>query len=105
MARRVLILVEGSRTGLLYIEAARRLGLHPIILSADPGQYDYLSAESIEAICVDTDDLDALIAECSRLRVTYDIARHPYAKESVYAIVGRLSRYFGLAGPKPTLIE
>ncbi|PBB51825.1 hypothetical protein CK223_33075, partial [Mesorhizobium loti] len=59
MARRALILLEGHRSiGLLYIKAAQRLGVHPITLSADPAQYDYLAAESLEAIRVDTDDLN-----------------------------------------------
>ncbi|RWE49368.1 MAG: hypothetical protein EOS25_34155, partial [Mesorhizobium sp.] len=66
MARRALILVEGTRSnGVLYVKAAQRLGLHPITLSVDPAQYDYLAAEGSEAIRVDTGNLDALIGECS----------------------------------------
>ncbi|WP_085026473.1 ATP-grasp domain-containing protein [Ensifer aridi] len=107
MARRALILVEGSPTGngLLYVQAAQRLGLHPIILSADPGQYDCLAAERIEAIRVDTDSLDALIHECSRLRASYDIAGITCAKESVCATVAELCRHFDLPGPNPAYIE
>ncbi|WP_095090764.1 ATP-grasp domain-containing protein [Mesorhizobium sophorae] len=105
MAKTVLILVEGSRTGRLYIQAAQRLGLHPITLSADPAQYDYIAAEGAEAIRVDTDDLAALIGECSRLGTTNDIAGITCAKESVYATVGKLCRYFDLPGPNPTSIE
>ncbi|MDX8457146.1 hypothetical protein RFM98_30945, partial [Mesorhizobium sp. VK9D] len=76
MAKRAFILLEGSTRGdgLLYVQAARRLGLHPITLSADPAQYDYLAAEGNEAIQVDPENLDALIRECYRLRATYDIA-------------------------------
>ncbi|WP_192356924.1 ATP-grasp domain-containing protein [Mesorhizobium mediterraneum] len=106
MARRALILVEGSRyNGPLYVQAALRLGLHPITLSADPAQYDYLAAEGIEAIGVDTDDLDALIRECSLLRATYDIAGITSAGDSFYATVGKLCRYFDLPGPDPVSIE
>ncbi|BAB52616.1 ATP-grasp domain-containing protein [Mesorhizobium japonicum] len=105
MAKRALILVEGSRTGLLYVQAAQRLGLSPITLSADPTQYDYIAAEGIEAIHVDTADLDALIGECSRLRATYEIAGITCAKESVYATVAKLCRHFDLPGPNPTSIE
>ncbi|MER8563895.1 acetyl-CoA carboxylase biotin carboxylase subunit family protein [Mesorhizobium sp. M0578] len=106
MARRALILVEGTRSnGLLYVKAAQRLGLHPITLSADPAQYDYLAAESVEAIRVDTDNLDALIRQCSRLRETYDIAGITSAAESVYATVGKLCRHFDLPGPNPVSIE
>ncbi|PBB89694.1 hypothetical protein CK215_26400 [Mesorhizobium sp. WSM3864] len=106
MARRALILVEGTRnTGLLYIQAAQRLGLYPIILSSDPARYDNLGAESIEAIHVDTDSLDALIRECSRLRAAYDIAGITSSAESFYATVGKLCRHFDLPGPNPASIE
>ncbi|MER9708577.1 acetyl-CoA carboxylase biotin carboxylase subunit family protein [Mesorhizobium sp. M0204] len=109
MARRALILIEGHRgNGLVYVQAAQHLGLHPITLSADPSRYDYLAAESIEAIRVDTDNLDALIRECSRLRATYDIAGitgFPIPGEWVYATVGRLCQYFDLPGPNPESIE
>ncbi|MER8421223.1 acetyl-CoA carboxylase biotin carboxylase subunit family protein [Mesorhizobium sp. M1329] len=109
MARRALILVEGHRSiGLLYVNAALRLGVHPITLSADPAQYDYLAAESLEAIRVNTDDFDALIRECSRLRATYDIAGitgFSGLDESIYATVGKLCRHFDLPGPDPASIE
>lgn len=105
MARRALILLEGtSANGQLYVQAAQRLGLHPITLSANPAQYDYLAAEGIEAVPVDTTNLDALIHECSRLSATYDIAGITSAKEAVYATVGELCRYFELPGPNPTAI-
>ncbi|MDK1378249.1 MULTISPECIES: acetyl-CoA carboxylase biotin carboxylase subunit family protein [unclassified Sinorhizobium] len=102
-----LILVEGNRTGTseLYVRAAQRLGLHPITLSADPAQYGYLAAEGIEAIRVDTNNLDELIGECSRLSATYDIAGITCAREKFYATVGKLCRYFDLPGPNPASIE
>ncbi|MER9618768.1 acetyl-CoA carboxylase biotin carboxylase subunit family protein [Mesorhizobium sp. M0207] len=107
MARRALILVEGhSRcTGLLYVQAAKRLGLHPITLAADPTRYDYIAAEKVEAIPVDTDNLDALIRECSRLGASYDIAGIASSEGYVYATVGKLCRHFDLPGPNPESIE
>ncbi|RWQ12616.1 MULTISPECIES: acetyl-CoA carboxylase biotin carboxylase subunit family protein [unclassified Mesorhizobium] len=109
MAKKVLILVEGHRgNGPLHIQAAQRLGLHSITLAADPAQYDYLAAESIEAIRVDTRDLGALIRECSRLRAMYDIAGitgFAGDDESVPATVGKLCRHFDLPGPNPVSIE
>ncbi|RWK11068.1 acetyl-CoA carboxylase biotin carboxylase subunit family protein [Mesorhizobium sp.] len=104
MARRALILVEGASNILGYIQASRRLDLHPIILSADP-RCEYLEAEETEVLHVDTDDLDALMRVCCRLRATYDIAGITSAKEAVYATVGKLCRYFGLPGPNPESIE
>ncbi|RUX46693.1 ATP-grasp domain-containing protein [Mesorhizobium sp. M4A.F.Ca.ET.050.02.1.1] len=110
MAKRALILIEGSSTGtgLLFVQAARRLGLHPITFSADPAWYDYLGTEGVEAIRVDTHNVDALIRECSRLAETYDIAGitgFSGAGESLYATVGKLCRYFDLPGPDPASIE
>ncbi|NRP76101.1 Alanine--anticapsin ligase [Ensifer psoraleae] len=106
MAKRALILVEGgARAGLLYVQAAQRLGLHPIMLSANPAQYDYLAAESIEAIRVDTDNLDALIRECSRLRATYEMAGITSVGDSFYATIAKLCQHFHLPGPNPASIE
>ncbi|WP_192178623.1 ATP-grasp domain-containing protein [Mesorhizobium amorphae] len=105
MARRALILIEGASNMLLFVQAARRLGLTPITLSADPARYDYLAAEGIEAIRVDTGNLDALIRECSRLRPTYDIAGITSAMELTYAAVGKLCRHFDLPGPNAASIE
>ncbi|RWN24079.1 acetyl-CoA carboxylase biotin carboxylase subunit family protein [Mesorhizobium sp.] len=104
--RRALILVEGTRSnGPLYVKAARRLGLHPIILSADPNRYDYHAPERLEAIRVDTHDLDALIHKCSLLQEAYDIAGITGPLDAVCATVGRLCRHFDLPGPDPASIE
>ncbi|TIT16607.1 MAG: ATP-grasp domain-containing protein [Mesorhizobium sp.] len=106
MATRTLILIEGTRgNGPLYVQAAQRLGLYTITLSADPAQYDYLAAGSFEAIRVDTGSLDALIRECTRLCVTYDIAGITTATESFYATVGKLCQHFALPGPNPASVE
>ncbi|MBX4921866.1 MULTISPECIES: ATP-grasp domain-containing protein [Rhizobium] len=109
MAKRALILLEGSKgNGPLYVREAKRLGLHPITLATDPAQYDYLVAEGSQAIRVDTNDLEALISECSRLRATCDIAGitgFPGFEESLYVTVGKLCRHFNLPGPDPASIE
>ncbi|MES0070273.1 acetyl-CoA carboxylase biotin carboxylase subunit family protein [Mesorhizobium sp. M0074] len=106
MAKRALIMVEWSRgNGPLYIQAAHHLGLYPIALTAHPTQHDY--PKGIEAIRIDTHDLDPLIRECSRLRETYDIAGITgfAGDESVSATVGKLCRHFDLPGPNPASIE
>ncbi|MER8824004.1 acetyl-CoA carboxylase biotin carboxylase subunit family protein [Mesorhizobium sp. M0991] len=107
MTRKALILVEGSTrgTGLLFVQAAQRLGLCPITLSAKPTQYDYLVAENLNAIRVDTNNLDALIRECSQLRATYDIAGITSIQDSFYATAAKLCQYFELPGPNPVSIE
>lgn len=109
MSRRALVLVEGHRgNGPLYVQAARRLGLHPVTLSADPAQYEYLAEDRNEAVRVDTEDLDALIRECSRLSATCEIAGitgFAGNDESISVTVGKLCQYFDLPGPNPASIE
>ncbi|WFU07100.1 acetyl-CoA carboxylase biotin carboxylase subunit family protein (plasmid) [Rhizobium sp. CB3171] len=109
MAIRALILVEGHRAnGPLYIQAAQRLGLQPITLSAHPAQYDYLAAEGIDAVRVDTNNQEALIRECSRLQATYNISGitgFTGFDESLYVTVANLCRHFDLPGPNPLSIE
>lgn len=105
MSRRALILVEGASNTLRYVEAAQRLGLHPIILSADPTRYDYLAAGSNDVVRVDTDNIDALIRECSRTRAAYDSIGITSATEVFYATSAKLCRHFDLPGPNPTSIE
>ncbi|TIP10570.1 acetyl-CoA carboxylase biotin carboxylase subunit family protein [Mesorhizobium sp.] len=92
-------------SGLLYVQAAQRLGLQPITLSDNPSRYDNFGAKDVETICIDTDDLGALIRECSRLQETYEIAGITAARDSVYATVGKLCRHFELPGPNPEAIE
>jgi len=104
--RKALILIENTRTnGRSYVEAVRRLRLHPIILAADPALYDYVAAERIEVARVDTTNLDALIGEYSRLGKSFDIAGVTSAAESFYATVGKICRNFNLPGPDPESIE
>ncbi|WP_234839629.1 MFS transporter [Sinorhizobium meliloti] len=99
MKRRALVLVEGSTgNGLLYVQAARRLGLYPVSLAVDPSRYDYLAAESVDAIQVDTNDLDALKRACSWLRATHDIAGI-VCFSGRNGTVAELCRYFGLTVP------
>lgn len=105
MSGRALILLEGASNGRKYVHAAQRLGLHPITLSSDPTQYKYLAAGDCEVIRVDTDNVDAMIRECSRLARRSDIAGITSALESVYAAAGKLCRYFDLPGPKPAAIK
>ncbi|AGS25379.1 ATP-grasp domain-containing protein [Rhizobium etli] len=109
MERRAFIMVEGHRgSGPLFMQGAERMGLHPITLSADPARFDYLSVVGAEAIRVDTNNLDALIRECSRLHSKYGIAGitgFAGDDESIYATVGKLCRYFDLPGPNPASVD
>lgn len=105
MSRKALILLESALNGQLYVQAAQRLGLHPIILSINPKRYDYVAATGCETICVDTENLDAMIHECSVVSLRSELAGITSARKSVYATVGKLCQYFNLPGPTPAAVE
>ncbi|MCG5486155.1 MAG: ATP-grasp domain-containing protein [Sinorhizobium meliloti] len=109
MVKRALILIEGHRgNGPLYVEAAQRLGLHPITLAADPTQYEYVAVGNAEAIKIDTNNLDALIGECYQLQSSFEIAGitgFAGRDESIYVTVSKLCCHFKLPGPIPASIE
>ncbi|MES0076700.1 acetyl-CoA carboxylase biotin carboxylase subunit family protein [Mesorhizobium sp. M0058] len=104
MTKRALIMIEGASNTPRYAQAAKRLGLDPIVLSANPTQDGYLAGEELKAITVDTDNYDEVVSECSRLRATYEISGITSARESAYATVGKLCRHFDLPGPNPESI-
>ncbi|MES0139497.1 acetyl-CoA carboxylase biotin carboxylase subunit family protein [Mesorhizobium sp. M0016] len=109
MAKKALIMVEWSRgNGPLYVQAAQDLGLYPIALAAHPTESDCIAAKGIDVVRVNTDHLDELIRECSRLGEIYDIAGitgFAGDNELVSATVGKLCRHFDLPGPVPESVE
>lgn len=105
MSKRVLILLEGSINGPLYVKAAEDLGLHPITLTADPARHDYLAVAGCEAVRIDTHSLDAMMNECSRLASTFEIAGITSGLESACAAAGKLCLHFNLPGPNHAAIE
>lgn len=106
MVRRALIVVECDPMGICvrYVQAAHRLGLHPIVLTAEPERYPYLTAERIDTIRVDTSNIEKLIHECSDICASYGIAGIACSREAYYATVGTLCQYFDLPGPNPISI-
>ncbi|MGW2831888.1 ATP-grasp domain-containing protein [Streptomyces sp. NPDC001286] len=64
MTQDVLVLVESNTTGTgrLFPRAARELGLHPVLLAADPGRYS--SVGGAEVMAADTSSTDAVIDAC-----------------------------------------
>lgn len=105
MSKRALVMLEGASNGPLYIQTARLLGLHPVILSNDPSRYEYAAMDGCEAIRVDTTNIDAMIHECSKFSRMFAIAGIIGAQESAYEAVGRLCLYFKLPGPNPTAVK
>ncbi|MER6684916.1 ATP-grasp domain-containing protein [Streptomyces olivaceoviridis] len=67
MTRDAFVLVESNTTGTgrLFPVAARGLGLHPVLLAADPSRY--ASVGGAEVVPADTDSVEAVVAACRRI--------------------------------------
>ncbi len=74
MTRDVFVLVESNTTGTgrLFPAAARTLGLHPVLLAADPSRY--ASVGGAEVVRTDTDDVRAVVDACRGLAVGRRVA-------------------------------
>ncbi|WP_420309844.1 ATP-grasp domain-containing protein [Streptomyces sp. YS-B37] len=74
MTRDVFVLVESNTTGTgrLFPAAARSLGLHPVLLAADPSRY--ASVGGAEVVRTDTDDVRAVVEACRGLAVGRRVA-------------------------------
>ncbi|MEU9246885.1 ATP-grasp domain-containing protein [Streptomyces sp. NPDC048385] len=74
MNRDVFVLVESNTTGTgrLFPAAARTLGLHPVLLTADPSRY--ASVGGAEVVRADTDSVEAVVDACRRLGTARRIA-------------------------------
>jgi biotin carboxylase len=63
------VLVESNTTGTGrdFAVAARRHGLRPVLLTADPDKYDYVAELDLDVRLVDTADSAAVITTCRKL--------------------------------------
>lgn len=100
---RVVLFIESntSGTGRLFVQTARGMGYRPILVTARPAKYAYLSQEGapevIEAATGDEEALHALIAE--RFDGGADVAGITSSSEYFIATAAALARRFGLPGP------
>lgn len=105
----ILILVESNTTGTgkHFIEAARTLGLRPILLAADPNRFDFVRElrDRVEVIEVDTKDLDALLGVVETLQTKNRIAGVTSSSEYAIGAAARVARQLGLPGPCPDVIQ
>lgn len=106
MMKRALIFIESASNeiGRQFVHAARRLGLLPVVISSDPVRYDFIASDEIDAVEVDTGDLDAVIDACGRLKSTHNVAGIMSNTEGFYAMAGVVCRHFGLPGPNPAAV-
>jgi biotin carboxylase len=107
MSGRWLALVESNTTGTgrLFVRAARDLGFRSALLSADASRYDYLGAEEVEVVRVDTNDEEALLEACRRLADDGGLAGVTSSSEYFIARAAAVARRLDLRGPDPTAVS
>lgn len=100
---RAVLFIESntSGTGRLFVHTARGMGYRPVLITARPAKYAYLSQpgapEVVEAATGDEDALHALIAE--RFAGGAEVAGITSSSEYFIATAAALARRFGLPGP------
>lgn len=100
---KILALVESNTTGTgrLFALAGRALGLRPLVFTADPGRYPYLTTDGVEHVLVDTADEDALWQEMRARDIGAVLSSSEYFVATAAAFAARL----GLPGPDPEAIR
>lgn len=102
MTGRWFALVESNTTGTGrdFAVAAARHGLRPVLLTRDPGRYDYVGELGLPVREVDTGDPAAVEAACRRLDPAGITSSSEYFVQTAAAVAGRL----GLPAPDPAAI-
>src|SRR2546423_8012902 len=103
MSKFWLALIESntSGTGRLFARAAIQLGLRPILLTAEPARYTYVAEDGVSVLCVDTQDLQALLEACRRLAADPGLAGITSSSEYFIATAASIAKRMGLPGPSP----
>lgn len=101
MTRDVFVLVESNTTGTgrLFPAAARTLGLHPVLLAADPSRY--ASVGGAEVVRTDTDDVSAVIGACRALAVGRRVAGVATSSDSYVETAAAAAAALGLPANSP----
>lgn len=106
---RVVLFIESntSGTGRLFVQAAREMGFHPVLVTARPEKYAYLSAagapEVVAVAGVEEDDLYRLIHQ--RFAGGDDVAGITSSSEYFIATAAALAARFGLPGPDAACVR
>jgi biotin carboxylase len=105
MSAQVLVLVESNTTGSgrLFCAAARRLGLLPVLLVADPGRYRYLATDNLEYVVADTGQPTALLRAATGLPGA--VVGVTSSSEYFIGAASELARELGLPHADPRAIR
>lgn len=95
-----LVLVESNTTGTgrMFAAAARRLGMTPVLLAAEPGRYPYAALDGLAVRQLDTSDAGALRDAVQALRREHDVVGVTTSSDYYVVAAARLAGELGLPG-------
>jgi biotin carboxylase len=104
---KALILLEETASGGSrdFARAARELQLEPVLLSRDPHQISSALGNGIDAIRVDTSDIDAVIHACGQLQSRFRLAGITSAVDRLASVAALACQHFALPGPSPSAVS
>jgi biotin carboxylase len=102
-----IVLVESNTTGTgrEFCRRAQALGLHPVVLAADPARYPYLDQDAVAHARVDTDDDAAVLAAVRGVSGQAPVVGVTSSSEYFVARAARAARHLGLPAPDPDRVQ
>lgn len=91
-------------TGRLFALAARSIGVSPLLFTANPDRYPYVSKEGIEVVAVETTNESALLAACQSINSNRKLIGVASSSEYFVGAAATIARRLGLPGPDPEAI-
>lgn len=105
MARKILVFLESSTSGHLFVRAARGLGFTPVLLTDRDGRYRNLSGEKLDVVLTDTSNVENMASTIDGLQRDAPIAGI-LATAGVYAsAAAELGRRYRVPCGNPSAIE
>ncbi|MEU2794619.1 ATP-grasp domain-containing protein [Streptomyces sp. NPDC007100] len=98
--------VESNTTGSgrKFCAAARARGLRPVVLAKDPARYPYIAEDGLDALVVDTSDLDAVRDACRGLLEGDGLAGVTSSSEYFVGTAAAVAHGLGLPAPDAAAI-
>lgn len=104
---RLLLLIESNTTGTgrLFARQAARLGLRPVLLTADPVRYRYVAEDAVDFVRIDTSAQEAVDEAACALARDASIAGVTSSSEYFIETAAECARWLGLPGPAPDAVR
>ncbi|MCQ1854985.1 ATP-grasp domain-containing protein [Neorhizobium galegae] len=105
MPDRTLVFLESSTSGHLFVRAARRQGLRPILVTSGSDRYRNLAGEAVDTVIADTADIGAMARVCDKFQAQAPIAGIMSTSGAYASMAARLCHRLGLPGADFQAIE